>query len=101
MLSKKLMLKCHCACNSVIGTCIIDDAGRPAAHKKNNENTRFKVESRQTTFYAHVLKVHLYLLTFTAKKKLSKKKYYQTTLFLKIIQLKFKYVWCVFIAYFI
>jgi hypothetical protein len=27
-------------------------------HTKNNENTCFLVESRQTTFYSHVLKVH-------------------------------------------
>ena len=34
------MLRCHCACSSEIGTCIINDAGRQAAHK-NNENMRF------------------------------------------------------------
>jgi hypothetical protein len=34
----KLILKykhqCHCACSSEIGTCIINDAGRQAAHTK-------------------------------------------------------------------
>ena len=34
----KLMLKCqhqcHCTCNSEIGICIINDAGRQAVHKK-------------------------------------------------------------------
>ena len=39
----------------IIGTCIIDDAGRPAAHKKNNENTRFKVESQSRISPNHVL----------------------------------------------
>ena len=52
----KPMLKCHCACSSEIGTCIINATGRQIAHK-NNENTRFLVEARQTWFYAHVLKV--------------------------------------------
>jgi hypothetical protein len=33
----KLMLRCHCACSTEIGTCIINDARRQAAHK-NNEN---------------------------------------------------------------
>ena len=53
----KLMLKCkyrcHCKCSSEIGTCIIIEAGRQAAH---NDNTRcyfvgFFVDSRQTIFY--------------------------------------------------
>jgi hypothetical protein len=42
----KLKLKCkhqyHCACSSEIGACIINDAGRQAAHK-NNKNTGFKL----------------------------------------------------------
>jgi len=29
--------KSHCACSSEIGTCLINDAGRQAAHKKNKE----------------------------------------------------------------
>jgi len=28
-------------------------------HSKNNENTQFSVESRQTTFHTHVLKVYI------------------------------------------
>ena len=28
-------------------------------HTKNNENTRFLVESPQTTFYTHILKVYI------------------------------------------
>jgi hypothetical protein len=51
----KLMLKCHCACTSEIGTCI-NNVGRRCV-QKNNENTRFVVESCQTTFYMHTLKV--------------------------------------------
>ena len=78
----KLILKCehqcHCTCNSEIGTCIINDAGRQM-HTKNNENTRFLVESRQTMFYTRVLKV---ILTLNAKKKLSKKLPNSTTLYL-------------------
>jgi len=50
----KLMLKCkhqcHCACSSKIGTCIINDAERQAAH------TKIK---RKYTFYTHVLKVNI------------------------------------------
>jgi hypothetical protein len=34
-------------------------------HSKNNENTRFSAESRQTTFHTHVLT--RYLLTLNAK----------------------------------
>ena len=59
----KLMLRCHCACGSEIGTCIINDAERLACTQKNNENTFctcFLVESRQTTFYTHVLKVYIH-----------------------------------------
>jgi hypothetical protein len=39
----QLKSKCHCPCKSVIGACIINDAGRRAAHctQKNNKNTRF------------------------------------------------------------
>ena len=51
------MLKCYCACNSEIKTCIINDAWRQTAHTKkkkkkythkklNNENTRYKVFDR-------------------------------------------------------
>jgi hypothetical protein len=39
-LRNKCKHQCHCACSSDIGTCIINDAGRRAA-QKNNENTRF------------------------------------------------------------
>jgi hypothetical protein len=41
--------QCHCACSSEIGTYVIDDAGRQAAHTKQ----------RKYTFYAHVLKVNI------------------------------------------
>jgi hypothetical protein len=30
----KLMMKCHCTCTLEIGTCIINNAGRQAAHQK-------------------------------------------------------------------
>ena len=66
----KLMLKCHCACSLEIGTCIINAAGRQAAHKKPNKNTRFLVESRQKTFYTHVLKANI---NFQRKEKYFKK----------------------------
>jgi hypothetical protein len=33
-LRHKCKHQCHCACSSEIGTFIINDAGRPAAHKK-------------------------------------------------------------------
>jgi hypothetical protein len=39
-------------------------------HSKNNENTRFSAESRQTTFHTHVLTS--YLLTFPYIKTVSK-----------------------------
>jgi hypothetical protein len=32
-----LVLKCHCACSWEIGTCISNDAGRQAAHKKQRK----------------------------------------------------------------
>ena len=61
-MAEKLRHKCKhqwvCACSSDIGTCIINDAGRRVAHQ-NNENTRFLVESPQTTIYTHVLKVYI------------------------------------------
>jgi hypothetical protein len=57
-LRNKCIHQCHCACSSDIGTCIINDAGRRAA-QKNNENTRFFVEFPQTTIYTHVLKVYI------------------------------------------
>ena len=34
------MLKCHCACSSEIETCVINDAGKQAAHKRS-ENLPF------------------------------------------------------------
>jgi hypothetical protein len=37
----KLMLKCHCACASEFGTCIISDAVRQAAHIKQRKYTFF------------------------------------------------------------
>ena len=51
-----------------------NDDGKQAAHK----NTRFLVEFRQTTFYAHVLMVYI---NFQSKKKNIKKNFqknYQT-----------------------
>ena len=40
-MAEKLRFKCkhqcHCACSSDIRTCIINDAGRPAAHKKTRK----------------------------------------------------------------
>jgi len=52
---------CHCACNSEIGTCIINDAGRQATHTK---------KQRKYTFYAHDLKVNI---NFKRQNQLSKK----------------------------
>jgi hypothetical protein len=67
----KLILKCkhqcHCTCSSEIGTCLINNAGRQAAHKKNE---------RKYMFYTHVLKVYRSILTFNAKKNFQKN--YQT-----------------------
>ena len=47
---------------------MINDAGRQAAHK-NNENTRVLVESRQMTNYTHALKVYI---NFQLKKTFKK-----------------------------
>ena len=46
----------HRTCSSEIGTCIIH---KLHTHKKNNENTHFLVESLQTMFYTHILKVYI------------------------------------------
>ena len=48
-------------------------------HTKNNKNTCYLVESRQTTFYTHVLKV---FVNFQSLKKLRKKSPKSTTLYL-------------------
>ena len=60
----KLMLKCehqcHCACSLEIGTCIINDAGRQAAHKKNQRKYMvFLVEYCQKIFDTNVFKVYI------------------------------------------
>jgi hypothetical protein len=36
-LMRKCNHQCHCACSSEIGTCIINDAGRQAVHKKTTK----------------------------------------------------------------
>ena len=58
----KLMLKYHCACSSEIGTCIINDAWRQAAHK-NYENTRFWLNLAKRL---SILMFWRYILTFNA-----------------------------------
>ena len=35
--------QCHCQCSSEIGKCIINDAGRQAAHNKQQKYTFLKV----------------------------------------------------------
>jgi hypothetical protein len=58
----KWLINYHCACNSEIGTCITNDAGRQAAHK-NNENTRFWSNLAKRRF---ILMFWRYILTFNA-----------------------------------
>ena len=66
----KLMLKCHCANSSEIGTSIINDVGRQAAQKKT---TKIHV------FWSNLIKQHFilmiwrYILTFNAKMIFQKK----------------------------
>ena len=48
-LKDALRVQCHCACSSEIGTSLIDDAGRQAAHKKQ----------RKYMLYTYVLKVNI------------------------------------------
>jgi hypothetical protein len=46
--------QCHCACSSEIGTCIINDAGRQASHKKTTEIhvlTNNKLSKKIMTLY--------------------------------------------------
>ena len=66
----KLMLKCthqcHWTCSSEIWTCKINDA-----HRKQRKPTFFWVESCQTTFCTHVLKIYI---NFQRKKKQTFKK---------------------------
>ena len=68
-MAEKLRHKCKhlwvCACSSDIGTCIINDAGRRAAHQ-NNENTRFLSNLPKRRF---ILTFWKYILTFNAKTK--------------------------------
>ena len=61
------MLRCHCACSSEIGTCIINDAGRQLHTKTTKISVLF--ESRQTTLYTDDLKAYI---NFQWKIKLSK-----------------------------
>ena len=46
------MLKCHCAFISEIGTCIINDAGRQAAHKNTTEIHVFCLISLNDVLYS-------------------------------------------------
>jgi hypothetical protein len=72
----KLMLKCkhqsHCTCSSEIWTCIINDAWRPAPHRKQRKYTGF--------FWSNLAKrrfVRMFwrsILTFNARKKQTFKK---------------------------
>jgi len=61
----KLMLKCHCAFISEIGTCIINDAGRQAAHKNTMKIHVFLSNLAKRCF---ILMFWRYILTFNAKK---------------------------------
>jgi hypothetical protein len=80
--------KCHCSCSSETETCIISDAGRQfKLHTKNNENTRFVIESRQTTFYTHVWR-YMYILIFNAKKTFKK----MTKLFFYFLCVESQYI---------
>ena len=69
--------QCHCAYSLEIGTCIINDVGRQAAHKKK-QNYKFLVESHQTMIYTHVLKVYI---NFQCEKKLYQTQQHYTFLF--------------------
>jgi hypothetical protein len=66
-LRHKCKHQCHRTCSSEIGTCIIH---KLHTQKKTNENTHFLVESLQTMFYTHILKVYI---IFQCKKKTFKK----------------------------
>jgi hypothetical protein len=66
------MLKCHCACSSEIGICIINDIGRQAAHKKQQKFIKNYRISPNNVLYS-------YILTFNAKKKLFEKSLKSTT----------------------
>jgi hypothetical protein len=61
----KLMLNCPCACCSESETCIIDDAGRPAALKKQRKYMFFGGISPNNVLYSNywlrvcVVKGHL------------------------------------------
>ena len=57
-----------------IGRCIINYAGRQAAHKSNEHTRVFGIESPQRTFYSHVLKVYI---NFQGK-QINCQKHYQT-----------------------
>jgi hypothetical protein len=57
---------CHCACSSEIGTCLINDARRQAAHKNQGIYTFFLSNLAKQRF---ILMSWKYILTFNAKKK--------------------------------
>ena len=64
--------QCHYTCSSEIGTCIIIDAGRQAAHKKQRKYTFFGRISPMT-IYSHDLEVDI---NFQCKKNFQQN--YQT-----------------------
>ena len=55
--------QCHCACISEIGTCIINDAGRQAAHKTTKIHVCCRISPNDVSYtcFEH--------LTFKAKNK--------------------------------
>jgi hypothetical protein len=64
--------QCHCACSLEIGTCIINDVGRPAAHKKQRKYTFFGRISPYDGLQCFILMFWRYILTFNAKTNFKK-----------------------------
>ena len=63
-LRHKCKHQCHCACSSEIGTFIINDAGRQAAHKKQPKYMFWSNLAKRR----FILMFWRYILTFNAKK---------------------------------
>ena len=55
--------ECHCACSSEIGTCIINDAGRRAAHKKQPNLQQTKI-IQEYSYLSKYIQWTRYLLYF-------------------------------------
>ena len=71
-LRHKCKHRCHCTCSSEIGTFIINDAGRQAAHKKQPKYMFWSNLAKRR----FILMFWRYILTFNAKKNFQK--IYQT-----------------------